>query len=72
MNESRRWTCYTSIASRNTRGFFVIVTLNIIVNIFCRRIFFVKYLIVRVLWFGGFRNIKMQLSLLGVMDHLVG
>ena len=34
--------------------------------------FFVKYLIVRVLWFGGFRNIKMQLLLLGVMDHLVG
>jgi|GEM_PF-5493994 len=34
--------------------------------------FFVKYLIVRVLWFGGFRKIKMQLSLLGVMDHLVG
>lgn len=68
LNESRRWACYTSIASRNTRGFFVIVTLNIIVNIFCRRIFFVKYLIVSVLWFGGFRNIKMQLSLLGVMD----
>lgn len=72
LNESRRWTCYTSIASRNTRGFFVIVTLNIIVNIFCRRVFFVKCLIVSVLWFGGFRNIKTQLSLLDVMDHLVG
>jgi len=34
LNESRHWACYTSIASRNTRGFFVIVTLNIIVNIF--------------------------------------
>ena len=31
-----------------------------------------KYLVVTVLWFGGFRNIKMQLSLLGVMAHLVG
>ena len=72
LNKSHHWTCGASIASRSARGFFVIVTLNIIVNIFCRRIFFVKYLIVSVLWFSGFRNIKMQLSLLGVMDHWVG
>ena len=24
LNESRRWACYTSIASRNARGFFVL------------------------------------------------
>lgn len=58
-----------SIASRSARGYFYIINLNIIVNIFCRRVlFFVKYLIVSVLLRGNLRDIKMQLLLLGVMD----
>lgn len=68
MNESRRWTCYTSIASRSARGYFYIINLNIIVNIFRRRVFFVKCLVVSVLCGDNLRDIKMQLLLLGVMD----
>ena len=68
LNESRHWACYTSIASRSARGYFYIINLNIIVNIFRRRVFFVKCLVVSVLCGDNLRDIKMQLLLLGVMD----
>ena len=39
LNKSHHWTCGASIASRSARGYFYIINLNIIVNIFRRRVF---------------------------------